>query len=117
MSLDRIDLVVGLGEIGTPIYKILAKGGLTIGYDLDKTKMDVKKYNKTKNNPIAFLHICIPFTNKFVENVVKIIKNKKPEIVVIHSTIEPKTTEKIQKYLPIPVIYSATRGIHNRFFN
>ncbi|MGI0058039.1 MAG: LAGLIDADG family homing endonuclease, partial [Nitrosarchaeum sp.] len=33
---------------------------------------------------------------------------------VIHSTIPPRTTEDIQKRLGIPIIYSATRGVHKR---
>ena len=35
-----------------------------------------------------------------------------PECIVIHSTIRPGTTEQLQKRLPIPIIYSATRGVH-----
>ena len=34
--------------------------------------------------------------------------------MIIHSTIEPSTTKKIQKKLKIPIIYSATRGVHAR---
>jgi hypothetical protein len=41
-------------------------------------------------------------------------KKFKPECIVVHSTISPGTTERIQKKLNIPVIYSATRGIHKR---
>jgi len=105
---------MGLGEIGDPICKILQKGGNTIGYDVDLAKMNTKKYELFKDNPILFLHICIPFSKKFVKTVLKIAKEKKPKILVIHSTIEPYTTKKIQKKLSIPVLYSATRGIHSR---
>ena len=38
----------------------------------------------------------------------------KPECIVIHSTIIPGTTEKLQQKLPIPIIYSATRGVNKR---
>jgi len=114
LTKQAIDLVVGMGEIGYPIYRLLSKGGITGGYDLDHTRMDVKKFDKIKNNPISMLHVCIPFTNKFVENVLNIIDERNPELVVIHSTISPHTTESIQKKTNIPVIYSATRGIHKR---
>ena len=40
-----------------------------------------------------------------------------PKGIVIHSTIKPGTTEKLQKKLPIPIIYSATRGVHKRMLN
>ena len=43
-----------------------------------------------------------------------IIKKFNPEIVVIHSTISPKTSTILQSKLEIPVIYSATRGVHKR---
>lgn len=114
MEKNLIDLVIGIGEIGTPLYRILSKSTITAGYDLDNSKMDVKKYEKLKNNPISILHICIPFTNNFSENVIKIIKDRNPEIVAIHSTIKPNTTKYIQNHTTIPVIYSATRGVHKR---
>ena len=106
--------MVGLGEIGGPICKILQKSGVTVGYDTDSKKMNSKKYNLYKDKPISFIHICIPFTKKFLNAVVNIAKQKKPRALIIHSTIEPYTTEKIQKKLDIPVLYSATRGIHSR---
>ena len=42
------------------------------------------------------------------------IKNFKPECIVIHSTIGSGTTERIQKKIDVPLIYSATRGVHKR---
>ena len=60
------------------------------------------------------MHIAIPVTKKFDSNLLKLCKKFKPECVVIHSTIGPGTTERIQKKLKIPVIYSATRGVHKR---
>jgi Trk K+ transport system NAD-binding subunit len=29
------NIVCGLGEIGSPIYKLLSKNHVTVGYDLD----------------------------------------------------------------------------------
>ena len=40
-----------------------------------------------------------------------------PECIVIHSTISPGTTERLQKHLPVPVIYSAIRGVHKRMLS
>ena len=117
MSIKNIDLVIGLGEIGVPILNILEKGEDVIGYDIDPTKMNSKKYQALKEKPILFLHICIPFTKNFVSTVVNLAKVKKPKAIVIHSTIEPYTTQKIQKLIDIPVIYSATRGVHKRMIS
>ena len=63
------------------------------------------------------LHICIPFSNKFVTNVQKLVKKFDPEILILHSTISPMTTSIIQSKLKIPVIYSATRGVHKRMIS
>ena len=74
----------------------------------------VMKYD---NLETRFLHICIPFTSKFMENVILLYNKFNPEIIVIHSTISPNTTKKIQEKLPIPIIYSATRGVHKRMLH
>lgn len=108
------DLVVGLGEIGLPILTVLKKSIRAIGYDIDPKKVDVKQLNAAKNDSISLIHFCIPYTKKFEEIVIKITKERKPRGIVIHSTIKPYTTEHIQKSLDIPVIYSATRGVHKR---
>ena len=76
--------------------------------------MNKKKFNQYENHKTSFLHICIPFSKKFVNTVKEIYKKFKPKCIVIHSTISPYTTQTIQKKLPIPVIYSATRGVHKR---
>ena len=108
------DIVVGLGEIGNPILKLLSKKNIVIGFDLDNDLMDEIKFEKYKNLKTSFLHIAIPVTDKFINNILKLYKKFLPECIVIHSTIKPGTTEKLQKKLSVPVIYSATRGIHKR---
>ena len=108
------DVVAGLGEIGYPILKILSKKQTTIGYDIDKRLMNKSKFKTLENTQTSFLHIAIPVTRKFDSNILQLYKKFKPECIVVHSTISPGTTERIQKKLNIPVIYSATRGIHKR---
>ncbi len=108
------DLVIGLGEIGLPILKILQKSSRTTGFDLDQKKMSLKQYEASKNDPISLIHFCIPYTEKFENIVIKTVKERKPRGIVIHSTIKPYTTERIQKALDVPAIYSATRGVHKR---
>ena len=108
------DIVAGLGEIGQPILKLLSKKELAVGYDLDKKLMNSKKFKKLELFQTRFLHITIPVTKKFNSNVIELYKKFQPECIVIHSTISPGTTEKLQKKLEIPVIFSATRGVHKR---
>ena len=40
------DVVAGLGEIGRPIQKLISKGELTVGFDINKKLMDVNKFQK-----------------------------------------------------------------------
>jgi hypothetical protein len=110
------DVVVGLGEIGIPILQLLSKTKTVVGFDIKKELMDEKKFSKYASLETDFLHICIPFTKKFIANTIALVKQLRPKGLVIHSTIEPHTTKKLQQKLPIPVIYSATRGVHKRMF-
>jgi len=107
-------IVAGLGEIGKPILKLLSKGGIVVGFDLNHDLMDQIKFEKYKNLKTSFLHIAIPGTDNLIDNVLKLYKKFQPECIVIHSTIRPGTTEKLQRKLSVPVIYSATRGVHKR---
>lgn len=105
---------MGLGEIGNPIMDLISKSTIVVGYDINPKIMDKKKLEKYESLKTSFLHICIPFTKKFVANVISLFNKFKPECIVIHSTISPYTTKKIQDLLPVPIIYSATRGVHKR---
>ena len=107
------DIVAGLGEIGLPIYKIISRNFSVYGYDIDK-KLIPNNPKKFENYSVRFLHICIPYNKFFLPNVLKLNKRFLPESIVIHSTIKPKTTQNLQKKLSIPIIYSATRGVHKR---
>ena len=106
------DVVAGLGEIGLPILKLLSKQNNVVGYDIDKKLMNNVKFTKFQDTQTSFLHIAIPVTQKFITNVITLFKKFSPECIVIHSTISPGTTEYLQKKMSIPIIYSATRGVH-----
>ena len=115
-DLTKKNVVAGLGEIGLPIYKIVSKATTTIGFDLNPKLINKDKTKKIEKLKTSFLHICIPYNTKFIDNVVTLNKKFEPEGIVIHSTVSPYTTKKLQEHLPIPVIYSATRGVHKRMF-
>ena len=107
-------VVAGIGEIGKPILKLLSKDNIVVGFDLNPDLMDERKFERYQNLKTSFLHIAIPVTGKFINNVLKLCKKFQPECIVIHSTVKPGTTEELQGKLTIPVIYSATRGVHKR---
>ena len=116
-SIIKQNVVAGLGEIGLPIFKILSKNSIVTGYDINEALMTKNTSKKYQNMTTLILHICIPFSNKFVTNVQKLVKKFDPEILILHSTISPMTTSIIQSKLKIPVIYSATRGVHKRMIS
>ena len=91
------DVVAGLGEIGLPILKLVSKKETAVGYDLNEKLMNKNKFKKFQTMPTSFLHIAIPVTAKFDSNILQLYKKFKPECIVIHSTISPGTTERIQK--------------------
>ena len=39
-------IVVGLGEVGSPMHKLLSKKTITIGYDVDQKLMNQKNQRK-----------------------------------------------------------------------
>jgi len=108
------NVVAGMGEIGRPIQKLISKCELTVGFDINKKLMDVNKFQKNIDVPTKTLHVCIPFTNNFRRNVITLCGKFSPKCLVIHSTLQPYTTKKIQSKLTIPVIFSPTRGVHKR---
>lgn len=110
------DVVVGLGEIGKPILKLISTKTNAIGYDINP-KLMVSNPKKHQSLQTRFIHVCIPINENFEKNVIELNKKYNPKAIVIHSTISPGTTSKLQEKLIIPVIYSATRGIHKRMLN
>ena len=110
------DIVIGLGEIGGVLYKLFSKYYTTEGFDINP-KLIPKNLKKNELLKIRFLHICIPYTKNFNSQIIKLEKKFQPQGIIIHSTIKPSTTFNIQKKLQIPVIYSATRGVHKRMLS
>ena len=112
------DVVAGLGEIGLPILNLLSKSQIVVGYDINTKLMEsITKFGKHKDLDTIFLHVCIPFSDKFQFNVNSLYKQFSPKCIVIHSTISPYTTKKLQASLKIPIIYSPTRGVHRRMLS
>ncbi len=108
------DIVAGLGEIGLPILKLISKKETAVGYDLNTKLMNSRKFKKLENIETRFLHIAIPVNKNFNSNVIELNNKFQPKCIILHSTISPGTTQQIQNKLKIPLIFSATRGVHKR---
>ena len=110
------DIVAGLGEIGHPIFTLIHEVYPVTGFDKNE-KIIPKSNDSVEDLPVRFIHICIPFNDKFFQNVEELITKFNPEGIIIHSTISPKTTSKLQEKHNLPIIYSATRGVHKRMLD
>jgi len=84
-------LVIGMGQIGTAIQKVLECDG-------------VDKMLNTKDYDV--IHVCIPFNEGF-DHAMKLFQAKyNPYIMIIHSTVAPGTSEKYG------AVHSPVRGKH-----
>jgi UDP-N-acetyl-D-mannosaminuronate dehydrogenase len=108
-------LVVGLGEIGLPICELLRESGRFTVYGLD---IDPKKMQEIDRGEIPdkidVMHVCIPCGGKeqLVEIVTGYVKQFKPGLVIINSTIPPGTTMAVHTRCNCLVAHSPVRGVH-----
>jgi UDP-N-acetyl-D-mannosaminuronate dehydrogenase len=110
-------LVVGLGEIGYALFELLKeKDCFTVyGLDLDETKMRAACQDPSElPKKIDTMHICLPFKDQdnFVATVTSYAKQFQPKLLIINSTVPPRTTKKIQQSCKCLVAHSPARGVH-----
>ena len=91
-------LVIGAGEVGTAVYKIAKDHFPTFIRDIDEIN----------EKGFGILHICYPFSSKFVEITKEYIERYDPLVTVVHSSIEVGTTDRLGSH----VVYSPVRGRH-----
>lgn len=109
-------LVVGLGEVGRPLFELLDESGkfIVFGFDTDKSKMQSLRQT-TLPNKVDIVHICLPCSNKskFVDIVTSYIGKFEPKLVIVNSTVPLKTTIGIyEKCRNCLVAHSPVRGVH-----
>jgi len=113
------DIVLGMGEVGETLFHLLEERNIdSIGIDVDSSKC--KNYSKNDHikNP-EYLHVCLPGELlEFIDITLNWInKIEGLEVVLVHSTVKPGTTKKIQEKSKIPVLFSPVRGVHKRFLD
>lgn len=105
--------ILGFGEVGKALYNLYQEKGFKPAVrDLGRHDKEFAKLN--------VLDVCIPDSPKFIEIVADTVKCSvnKDGIVIIHSTVAPGTTTKVEKQLVkeglsgIVVGHSPIRGIH-----
>ncbi|QLH05726.1 hypothetical protein [Nitrosopumilus ureiphilus] len=111
------DIVLGMGEVGETLFNLLVERNFDcVGIDLNESKCKNYSKNMVIENP-EYLHVCLPGELKEFDDItinwIRDFKGLKG--VLIHSTVKPGTTEKIQKRSTVPVLFSPVRGVHRRF--
>jgi len=101
---DNVVVVVGLAEVGRPLFKILSHTYECIGVDLQPVRMAKK---------CSVLHLCFPYQIRdFAQTSCEYIAKYKPEYTVVNSTVAPGTTQAIAVRSGAYVAYSPVRGKH-----
>ena len=97
-------IVVGLGEVGKPLFEIIKEHHKTIGVDIDPVEF---------HGECEIMHICFPYQIPgFVDQCVEYIKKYRPKLTVINSTVSPGTTRAVYNKTGASVAFSPVRGKH-----
>jgi len=97
--------IIGFGEVGQAMAKFYKKPLIK----------DLKRNDGLEE--INVLNVCIPYDKNFIRTVAKEIKELKPKLTIIHSTIAPGTTKRlIKKTRDKMIVHSPVRGVHPRLY-
>lgn len=107
MSEQSKIVVVGLGEVGKPLLKLISEHHEVIGVDIRPPLDPVLN--------VDILHVCYPFEIKdFVSETTRYIELFKPKLTIINSTVGVGTTRSIAERTGAAVAHSPVRGKHAR---
>ena len=99
-------VVVGLGEVGKPLFEIASKHYETIGVDIAPPQ---------RVDGVDVMHVCYPFAIKdFIGETARYIEFFKPALTIINSTVAPGTTRAVAERSGVTVVNSPVRGKHKR---
>lgn len=97
MSIKAV--IIGLGEVGKPLAEILSGVLNTYSYDSAQEAAPLSICSAG-----CILHICIPYAESFIYNVLLYQTQYRPSVTVIHTTVPIGTTAKLQLAVHSPVL-------------
>ena len=98
-------VVVGLGEVGRPIFELTSKRYSVLGVDIAPPAERVSE--------VEILHICFPFgIEDFIGETCRYIKLFSPKLTIINSTVAVGTTRALAERTGRAVVNSPVRGKH-----
>ena len=109
-------LVVGLGEVGRPLFELLRESGKfhVYGFDIDESK--VREIGQSElPSEVDVIHVCYPCADQgeFVQVTADYRRRFKPKLTIINSTVPPGTTMRVFKACGDGfVAHSPVRGVH-----
>ena len=104
-------VVVGLGEVGRPLYELIRKTH-------DVTGIDVAPVALPEPGSVDVMHICFPFEiDDFVGETARYIELLQPRLTVVNSTVAVGTTRAIHARTGARIAYSPVRGKHARMLD
>lgn len=107
MANENSVVVVGLGEVGRPLYQLLSEHFTVTGVDLKLPSEPLKQ--------VDVLHVCYPFEiADFVGETARYIELFKPRLTVINSTVAVGTTRAVADRTGAAIAHSPVRGKHIR---
>ena len=102
-------VVVGLGEVGKPLFDLISRHH-------DVTGVDISPAPAAKRTDI--LHVCYPFQIRdFIGETAKYIEHFNPDLTIINSTVGIGTTRMVAERTGATVVNSPVRGKHARMFD
>ena len=112
--------ILGFGEIGKAIQKLYLESTCCPWTYVNDSlipvtfKVCVKDLDFDEGiRRCDYLHVCIPHSDDFVDQVCECIEKETPKNVIIHSTVQVGTTRKIvEKSGLINICHAPVRGVH-----
>lgn len=109
MSKREKIVVVGLGEVGKPLYQLICEHYDAVGVDISPVE---------PVEQVDVLHICYPFEiPNFVGETVRYIEMFRPALTIVNSTVAVGTTRSIAERTGAAVVNSPVRGKHARMLD
>lgn len=106
MTPDTV-VVIGLGEVGRPLFEIVSPHHKTVGVDITPPPSDV--------GTVDIMHVCFPFQIKdFIGETLRYMELFRPRLTVINSTVAVGTTREVANRSGAAVVNSPVRGKHVR---
>jgi UDP-N-acetyl-D-mannosaminuronate dehydrogenase len=101
--------VVGLGEIGKPLFELLSEHYDAVGVDIAPVE---------RIEHVDVMHVCYPFEIKdFIGETARYIELFRPALTIVNSTVAVGTTRAIAERTGANVVNSPVRGKHARMLD